>query len=311
MSNPHLAPPTPPPPPSRRMPYYPPVSCPPVCQAFKRANWVKLPWFSFNEGTFPSKSPRRRRRKPAPQSSSDPVELPARDDLPDPEIGIEETQQAPQDAALPEDSEPRSSTLETPLTSHAPSEEDSTQPTTPSSITAQVTPQSQINTATKTSSRPHALPLPIIPVIPNFPLASKAPKRPSVGAISEVLKPPERSNEDHLDVAVEAGSQIKSVDAPSDPEPVLALTSPSTKPAHKSWADLVRTKAQPKSSDGNKIQENGIGQSNGFTTSKITSLAEALSSYNVDDVKHDAKISFLEPRGLVNTGNMCYMNSVC
>lgn len=238
------------------------------------------------------------------------MELPARDDLPGSEIGIEEAQQAPQDAALPEDSEPRSSTLETPLTSHAPSEEDSTQPTTPSSITAQVTPQPQIITAAKTSSRPHALPLPIIPVIPNFPLASKAPKRPSVGAISEVIKPQERSNEDHLDVAVEAGSQIKSVDAPSDPEPVVAPTSPSTKPAHKSWADLVRTKAQPKSSNGNKIQDNGIAQSNGFTTSKITSLAEALSSYNVDDVKNDAKISFLEPRGLVNTGNMCYMNSV-
>lgn len=272
---------------------------------------MKLPWYSFTEGHFPSKGPRRRRRKPAPQSSSDPVELPARDDLPGSENDLEEPQQASQDAPLPEESEPVSSNLETPLTSHAPSEEDSTQPTTPSSIIAQATPQPQISTTAKTSSRPHTLPLPIIPVIPNFRLASKVPKRPSVGAISEVLKSQEHSNEDHLAVSVEAGNQTKSVDASSNPEPVVAPTSPSTKPAPKSWADLVRAKAQPKPSNGNKIQDNGITQSNGFTTSKITSLAEALSTYNVDDVKDDAKISFLEPRGLVNTGNMCYMNSVC
>lgn len=270
---------------------------------------MKLPWYSFTEGSFPSRGPRRRRRKPAPQSSSDPVELPARDDLPGSEVDLKQEQQAPHDAALPEDSEPISSSLETPLTSHAPSEEDSTQPTTPSSIMVQVIPQPQSSTTTKTSTRPHALPLPIIPAIPNFPLGSKVPKRPSVGAVSEVMKPHERSNDDHLVVAVEAGSRFKPIDTSNNPEPVEARTSPSTKPAHKSWADLVRTKAQPKSSNGKKIHDNDIAQSNGFTTSKVTSLAEALSSYNVDDVK-DAKISFLEPRGLVNTGNMCYMNSV-
>lgn len=272
---------------------------------------MKLPWYSFTEGPFPSKGPRRRRRKPAPQSSSDPVELPARDDLPGSEADLEGPQQASQDAALPEACEPVSSSLETPLTSHAPSEEDSTQPTTPSSIIAQGTPQPQVHTATKIPSRPHALPLPVIPVIPNFPLASKTPKRPSVSANSEVIKSPEHSNEDHLFTAVEAGNQTKSIDASSNPEPVVAPTSPPTKPAPKSWADLVRTKAQPKTSNGSKIQDNGIAQSNGFTTSKVTSLAEALSSYNVDEVKDDAKISYLEPRGLVNTGNMCYMNSVC
>lgn len=272
---------------------------------------MKLPWYSSTEGPFPSKGPRRRRRKPAPQSSSDPVELPARDEIAGSEIELEEPHQASQDPALPDDSEPISSSLETPLTSHAPSEEDSTQPTTPSSIVVQVTPQTQINPTTKIPNRPYALPLPIIPVIPNFPSVSKAQKRPSVGGSSEVIKPQERSNEDHLVVVVEAGNQTKSVDASSNPESVAARTSPSTKPAPKSWADLVRTKAQSNPRNSNKIQDNGVAQSNGFTTSKVTSLAEALSSFNVDDVKHDTKLSFLEPRGLVNTGNMCYMNSVC
>ena len=38
------------------------------------------------------------------------------------------------------------------------------------------------------------------------------------------------------------------------------------------------------------------------------SLAESLRSFSVD--ANDSKIAFLKPRGLVNTGNMCYMNSV-
>ena len=38
------------------------------------------------------------------------------------------------------------------------------------------------------------------------------------------------------------------------------------------------------------------------------SVAEVLRSFNA--VSNDSKVAFLEPRGLVNTGNMCYMNSV-
>ena len=38
-----------------------------------------------------------------------------------------------------------------------------------------------------------------------------------------------------------------------------------------------------------------------------SSLAEALRAYRVGGGE---KISFLEPRGLINPGNMCYMNSV-
>lgn len=39
-----------------------------------------------------------------------------------------------------------------------------------------------------------------------------------------------------------------------------------------------------------------------------TSVAEAIQSYKVGGAEH--KNAFLEPRGLINTGNMCYMNSV-
>lgn len=45
----------------------------------------------------------------------------------------------------------------------------------------------------------------------------------------------------------------------------------------------------------------------GFSKSNASSLAEALQAYQVGVAD---KISFLEPKGLINTGNMCYMNSV-
>lgn len=44
-----------------------------------------------------------------------------------------------------------------------------------------------------------------------------------------------------------------------------------------------------------------------FSKSNVNSLAEAIQSYVVEN---NGKLDFLEPRGLTNTGNMCYMNSV-
>ncbi|OAA39045.1 Peptidase C19, ubiquitin carboxyl-terminal hydrolase 2 [Beauveria brongniartii RCEF 3172] len=43
-------------------------------------------------------------------------------------------------------------------------------------------------------------------------------------------------------------------------------------------------------------------------TSKANSIAEAIRSYKVGGAEE--RTVFLEPRGLINTGNMCYMNSV-
>ena len=309
----HLAPLMPPPPPSQRMPYYPPVSIIFLKKIImvSKLTETKLPWYSFTIGSFPLRGPRRRRRKPAPQSSNVPVELPARDDLPDLDGAVEESQQ-PQETQSPEGPEPITSSLETPTTSHAPSEDDSTQPTTPSSVVGQVISQPHTSSTIKRSSRLNSYPLPIIPIIPNFPLAPRASKRPLAGAAPEAFKPREPSNEKQLDITIKSEARNSDIDVSSVLGSPVAEPLQSTKPP-KSWADLVRTKAQPipsnKSSDKKLV--NGAGKSNGLATSKITSLAEALSSYKVEEANDDAKVSFVEPRGLVNTGNMCYMNSVC
>ena len=93
-------------------------------------------------------------------------------------------------------------------------------------------------------------------------------------------------------------------------DPTAISTSPPAKAAPKSWADLVKTMAQPTEARAVKVPDNANTQMNGFATSKTGSLADVLSSFLINDGSEDSKISFLEPRGLINTGNMCYMNSV-
>lgn len=285
VSNPYRAPLTPPPPPSvpppsQRMPFYPP-----------------LPWQSF-EGAFPSRASRRRRKPPAPQSSSVPVELPSRrgsgadaETIPDEAILAVEAptpvEQISRDAP----------TLETPLTSQPPSEALSTQPTTPSS---EITPK------IIASSRSNVPLIPIVPAVPNLPLTSRASKQASIAVTSDVVNGAP-SNADHLANAVETAAKVNAVE---NGDSVETLSSPRIKAAPKSWADLVRTMGQNSTARTAQATFDSAPKTDAFVPGKAGSLADALSSYSVKDSHENAKIAFLEPRGLVNTGNMCYMNSV-
>ena len=93
-------------------------------------------------------------------------------------------------------------------------------------------------------------------------------------------------------------------------------------PAPTSWANLVaRSSNKPKarngpngapateSANGEETTEDAAGVigSSAYAKSSAISLAEAVRDYRVGN---ENKIAFLEPRGLINTGNMCYMNSV-
>lgn len=248
-----------------------------------------------------------------------PVQLPTRDDLLESTSTGSELQQSSQDAISSEEleicaskpptlePEPTISNLETPLNSDAPSDDDSTQPTTPSSAIPQSIPQPPKSHASKIS-HPAAVALPILPAIP---LASRVPKRPSISASSEMTKPPEPSTESQSKVSHEDETQPDAASTPNTIEPAASPISPPQKPAPKSWAELVRTSAQKAPQKGGKVEANGTTRANGFTSSKVTSLAEVLNSYKVDEIRNDTRVTFLQPRGLVNTGNMCYMNSVC
>lgn len=166
---------------------------------------------------------------------------------------------------------------QTPTGSPPQSETDSTHPTTPSSIA-----KSQVQ---QKDARP-AVPLaPVVPIVPN--VAARQTKD-TLAASSETPKPTAPTT------TAEGASEATPASIPP-PKPA----------APKSWADLVRSKAAARAAGAPTSTE-----SNAMTAQKSQPLADVLSSLGEDVTQYSDKIAFLEPRGLVNTGNMCYMNSV-
>ena len=148
-----------------------------------------------------------------------------------------------------------------------------------------------------------------MPAIPNIPLASRPTKRPSISVASDGRKP-EQAWPSHTALTTDTAQAIGQADSDGLSVPPDPTVSPPIKAAPKSWADLVRTMAQPTATSANKVPNNHNALTNGFANPKTGSLADALSSFSINGGNEESRISFLEPRGLVNTGNMCYMNSV-
>lgn len=278
---------------------------------------LQLPWYSVSEADFPAKGSKRRRRRPRPQLSSSPLELPPRIDSPP----LRETQEKdvssgtelfePSDIPLPT-LEPSGSV--TPTTSKAPSEAESSQPTTPSSAVVQPqTSRPPPSSGGKPGSRHLAKIIPVVPILPSIPSLSRSSKRKSVSIVSEkakVLESPK--NADHLDNALGTAERLATDDeeVPIDSEQTLKASSPHAKATPKSWADLLKVKAPATIPPVSPVIETQISTSNGLQISKAGSLSEVLNSFSVKDDEAESRVAFLKPRGLVNTGNMCYMNSV-
>ncbi|KAK7515573.1 hypothetical protein IWZ03DRAFT_379810 [Phyllosticta citriasiana] len=266
-----------------RMPFYPP-----------------LPWYSNPDEPFPPKARRqRRRRRDQPASNEPMLELPAREQTAETTQteNLEQQEKEPRDA--PETTAIAASELDTPDTSQAPSETDSTRPTTPSSALPPSTPRAQ---APVTQNRKSTVPaVPIIPIKPVVP-AVPASRRKSSATASTAERPAtaveEPKQEDDNAVPKTSASPVS--------ERTATPTSPPSKAAPpKSWADLVRTKKT--AAPAPPTVANGASAPNGFVPPKSDSLVDVLRTF---EVNNDSKIAFIEPRGLVNTGNMCYMNSI-
>ncbi|MCJ1384959.1 hypothetical protein MMC17_008077 [Xylographa soralifera] len=285
--------------PTHRMPFYPP-----------------LPWLSVPDAAFPSRPSRRRRRRPPPQSSSIPVELPPR--LEEPATIDEPAHTQEKGKALPDSSQaasiepPTSSTSATPTTSKAPSETDSTQPTTPSStIFPQQLSRPLSDTLPKTNGRPPGRIHPIVPVVPIIPALARSSKRQSISVISEVTKTANTAFVPDQSSAINNTSQIDSVESGSvQSDRTSKASSPEIKATPKSWADLVRSKVPLQASVASNPYDTPSSLDNSVSTVKGGSLSDVLTTFNVTDSEIRSKIAFIEPRGLVNTGNMCYMNSI-
>lgn len=182
---------------------------------------------------------------------------------------------------------------ETPTTvpSETPSDHMSTQPTTPSSAVAPAVKTQQTPTQQKVSRV--AMPVvPVIPAIPASPVAARKSRHDSVASARSKADPESIAPTEEM---VKPESSVEATPA-----------APVAPPPPKSWADLVRKQS---ASNGSSIAAAiGVPVLNGLSAPRSESLGEVLGDINVAEVP--SKVTFLQPRGLVNTGNMCYMNSV-
>ncbi|KAF3931691.1 hypothetical protein ABW19_dt0202893 [Dactylella cylindrospora] len=142
-----------------------------------------------------------------------------------------------------------------------------------------------------------------VPVVPFIPAIHKSRKSADIGTGDSDKAPSPHTETGDVSKAVE-GSEVQ-----AKPEVVPATATP------KSWADLVRSKsAQTPTQIIRPAQTttNGIPPP-GNPEAQQQSLATILRSFHIPkQVASSSEFSppLIEPRGLINTGNMCFMNSI-
>ena len=198
---------------------------------------------------------------------------------------------------MPAPSEPQ-----TPTTSAMLSDADSTQPTTPSSPAQVCTsrPQSRSQAQTRASK-------PAVPLIPVVPIVPRRPSTPHQSIKDDASHATETPKTEAAATSTTPEAKRETISKLADSEETAKMTSP-TRAVPKSWADLVRSKAIPR---GAVAPGAASGGSSDLMMHKTESLADVLGRLGENTTRYSDKVAFLEPRGLVNTGNMCYMNSVC
>ena len=311
-----------------RQPFRPPVSSQnPAVERFchrSSANSSQLPWLSVPELPFPQRTSRLKKKK-ALGAGAQRLELPGQHA---PAAETKEGQPATveqQAASSPEepsrDAEvvpPRSAT---PSTQGQRSEDIvSSSPTTPISSVqpSQASAAASVTAATK-SVAPAVPAIPAVPVIPALPKASSKEAKTTTGTenLSAESGPagaaPKQQPEatapaaetENGTVEVKTSEAAPPAPAWSKPKMWAGLFKPSTSGAASTSSAATATQT---STNGNATEgPDAVPGAGSFAKANASSLAQALQAYR--PVSPD-KLAFLEPRGLVNTGNMCYMNSV-
>ncbi|CRK47634.1 hypothetical protein BN1723_007653 [Verticillium longisporum] len=276
-----------------------------------------LPWLSRPDLDFP-KHTRVKRRKRAPLVSADKgVTLPS--DVHGPLS--ESADHASTDAAVTDESQVSAGTastvsaVSTPATPHANAASTSHDNSTETSTQNKRPVTSGSGASTSQSPAPSSS-RPIVPVVPAIPKGSPKTTKTGAEASSEATKAP---------VAQDAPSETPSADVPSEekaqePSEEAPKSTPRAPPS--SWSALFAKNAAAAAAAKNRNAQNGsAGQGTNGTSpddadrpfdstfpsdNSVNTIAAALRAYRV---RNPEKVKYIEPRGLVNIGNMCYMNS--
>ncbi|KAH6604605.1 ubiquitin thiolesterase [Trichoderma cornu-damae] len=264
-----------------------------------------LPWLSRPDLEFPARTPRSKRQRKPLVTEDKVVSLPVGQH----DVKVEQVNQEPTTSAQSEPCTEAQSQEGEP----SPVPDDAEAPKSSGGQTA-----ATISTTTDAPvARPAAPAIPVIPALPKHgpkPSASDKPANEDQENTSGDAARPD----DGQDAAAAASAELHPNGANDPPSPVVRA--PPT-----SWANLFAKPSARASINGLGLNgpaaggdaanghsadaATGLGAFPGsaFSKSNASSLAEAIRSYRVEG---NGKTDFLEPRGLINTGNMCYMNSV-
>lgn len=281
------------------------------------------------DSPFPQRTSKLRRKRRALGADAERLELPGQHapgaEGPSEKQTITSTAKA---SATPKP-EPKAEVLparsETPSTQNQPSEgtaEVLSAPTTPSSVQPPKTSATPVTPAVVKSVTPA---IPAVPVVPALPKASPKDAKLASGAekTSSEAKPaaaaaaaeqqaiPTQPAAESADGTAEGKASEAAQPAPAAPaawsKPKLwagLFNKPSSSAASTSAAaTAAQTQTNGETTNGSAVAP-GAGS---FAKANASSLAQALQAYRPTSPD---RLTFLEPRGLVNTGNMCYMNSV-
>jgi ubiquitin carboxyl-terminal hydrolase 10 len=172
------------------------------------------------------------------------------------------------------------------------------------------TPTSPQSVAVADNARSGRKIIPVVPVLPNISVAARASKIATESAVSDAQRASgAASNATTTPHEATDASTNEEMAVPPQREPQMPLQ---PKQLPKSWADLVRKKASITASAASTCTTDAISDelSKRLMSSTGGSKADIFSSFSVSSHDEENKICFLKPRGLINTGNMCYMNSV-
>ncbi|KAI1133390.1 hypothetical protein F5Y10DRAFT_87361 [Nemania abortiva] len=283
-----------------------------------RAPKYSVPWLSVPDEPFPSRASKTRRPRRMICVTT-PVELPGQQASSKPDENAKTL--ASNDAEIheiPKEEVANTVSLATEVPAEVTVQKSSQKEhaqTTSTPVSPAAVPSST-STPTKTSKSTARTTVPAVPVIPAMPKTGPKESLSNPQETITTMPPaPVQSNND---------SQPSTETAQARPETEPTPVQP-TKTAPKLWSGLFQSSAPatalssglnnsgsaaPASVAASSDATNGNNTTTGpgsFAKSNASSLAEALRDY---DVSNGQKIAFIEPRGLVNTGNMCYMNSV-
>lgn len=282
---------------------------------------ITLPWLSVPDQPFPARRAQKKKKKRAPVAASEEgVAFPVYDQGTAEEAKAEVTvkpqevnnqaegtseriqKQAKADSVVSESRESKPSTVVSTI-ELPPSETGSSKAPTPT--TAAPSARGTQSTHKRNATIPAVPLVPLRPAVPSSVTSNtqKSVKSPTVKegpktAVAETPATAEKPADEAAETNGAVSSEVPAEDPPKPQSPVKA--------APKSWAELLRAKAAPAAAPAASTS-NGVTTTNAPAVPKSNSLPDALATFSV---LSDKKVSFLEPRGLVNSGNLCYMNSI-